>query len=497
MLNAKIKETSSAVGFGCLALFLAPFFIGGFVALSIGLRNLAQGTGFTEETIANLGVGSTFLTVSMALGIGGLYGFRKMKEEYALKAQYPDEPWLWRKDWSEGRIASNAGIGLIVLWVFAAVFSGFGVIILTQLQKIHEEDGRIVFIVGLFPLVGLLMLCSAAYKTYAYRKFGNAHCELVTNPGVVGGWFKAAVRARVPISPGDKATARLSCVHEYTTGSGKNKSTKRDVLWQDEREIGHDGIGVDREGLSAFPAIFAIPRSCRPVEGDSGDRIVWKLALECAVPGVDFDQSWEVPVFVTPDSADIPTEEASAWQEAAASLKDYERTSHIHITPLPDGISIYASPARAKKAAAMLTVFALIWVGITVAMARFGVPLFFPAVFGFFGVFMVYASLSLWFRATRTIARGDEVQVKSTLLGIGGTKTIPAAEIESVHLKIGMTAGDTSYYRVVLHRQDGKNTTLAAAIRDKGEARWLQQTVAKQLNVPIEEVARRQQGTKR
>lgn len=497
MPNADLSKKSSAIGFGCFALFLAPFFFGGLWALSMGLRNLSQGTGFTEDTIAALGVGSVFLTVSAAFGVGGLYGFRKLKEENALKAQYPDEPWLWRKDWSEGRIASNAGIGLIVLWVFAAVFSGFSVMILTQLEKIYEEEGWVVLIVGLFPLVGLLMLCSAAYRTYAFKKFGNAHCELVTNPGVVGGWFKAAVRARVPISPGDTVTARLSCIHEYTTGSGTNKSTKRDTLWQEDREIGHEGIGVDREGLSAFPVIFAIPRSCRPVEGDSGDRIVWKLQLECAVPGVDFDQSWEVPVFVTADSADTPSPAAAEWHATGASDKDFDRTSRIHITPLPDGMTLYAPPARAKKAAAMLTVFTLIWVGITIGMAVFGVPMFFPIVFGFFGLLMVYGSLSLWFGAVRTIARSGEVQVKSTILGMGGTKTIPVKELAAVHLKIGMTSGDTSYYKVVLHTTDGKNTAIAAAIRDKDEARWLQQKLADHLDLPVKEVSRRRKGANR
>ena len=48
---------------------------------------------------------------------------------------------------------------------------------------------------------------------------------------------------------------------------------------------------------------------------------------------------------------------------------------------------------------------------------------------------------------------------------------------------IGMQAGNTVYYDVVIRRKDGKKTTAGRSVRDKREAEWLAATIKKALGI--------------
>lgn len=58
---------------------------------------------------------------------------------------------------------------------------------------------------------------------------------------------------------------------------------------------------------------------------------------------------------------------------------------------------------------------------------------------------------------------------------------IGMAEIADVRTKIGMQAGGSAYYDLVLVRTDGRSVTAGHGIRDKREAEWLAATLERAL----------------
>jgi hypothetical protein len=69
------------------------------------------------------------------------------------------------------------------------------------------------------------------------------------------------------------------------------------------------------------------------------------------------------------------------------------------------------------------------------------------------------------------------VVVASGLVAPLRVRRIPAADISEVKAGIGMQAGNTPYYDLVLMRKDGKRISVGRGVRDKREAEWLAQTV--------------------
>jgi hypothetical protein len=65
------------------------------------------------------------------------------------------------------------------------------------------------------------------------------------------------------------------------------------------------------------------------------------------------------------------------------------------------------------------------------------------------------------------------VRVASGLLTAGRERRLPASEVAEVTTRIGMQAGGTPYYDVILVRRDGKRVVAGRNIRDKREAEWV------------------------
>ncbi len=90
----------------------------------------------------------------------------------------------------------------------------------------------------------------------------------------------------------------LSSVHRYRSGSGKNRSTHQDVLWQKSYRV-----ALDRSG-PGIPIAFQVPYDCEPTDdGDSDNQRIWKLEVKAEVLGVDYHVEFEVPVFRTEHSS--------------------------------------------------------------------------------------------------------------------------------------------------------------------------------------------------
>ena len=104
----------------------------------------------------------------------------------------------------------------------------------------------------------------------------------------------------------------LRPIHRTESRSGKNSSAKEGILWENQRVL--PGAVGDGDGVSV-PIAVPIPRDVPQTSAASPkDRILWRLELKSAVPGVDFQVQFEVPVFDTDESeAPLTPEEAARF----------------------------------------------------------------------------------------------------------------------------------------------------------------------------------------
>jgi hypothetical protein len=478
-------NSPSALGLGCVALFLLPFAGVGVVTAGMAVQRLTQGN-WREALFFML-----FAITFGGIGLGGLTltlaGRRKLEEQEALKARHPEEPWLWQKDWASGRVEDAGRLTMWASWVFAifwnlvSVPAGF-----VGVQAALQEGNKAALAALLFPMVGVALLVWAIRTTVRHHKYGVSRLELWTIPGVIGHTIAGTVRVTTVLQPGDGFLTTLSCVRRVTTDSGKDSSTTESILWQEERYIKGEP-SRDAAGLGTrIPIAFRLPADSQACDANDPDnRILWRLKLSASVRGIDYESIFEVPVFRTAESDRPLTAEEERLTQDQLVTADYRQPadSRIAVTTNRRGTEVEFPAARNPGAAIGSTVFMLLWTGIVVALIYFDTPVLFPIVFGLFEVLLIYGTLQLWLGVSRVTVEAGMLSVATGYLYPSAERKLAATEIADVTAAIGMQAGSTPYYDVVILRKNGKKVIAGRSLCDKREAEWLAATIKERLGL--------------
>jgi hypothetical protein len=452
-------------------LFLLPFAgVGLFAALQ-----LAAAAG--RRDWAQVGFLAIFALAFGGVGIGGiatvLAGRRRVEEGLAREARHPEAPWLWREDWAARRVRDSSRGTMWGAWVFAALWNLIGLPgAVFAVRAALREGNHLALLALLFPLVGLGLLVWAIRASVRYRRYGVSTLELATLPAPVGRALEGVVRTPQELLPADGFQVTLSCIRRETRGSGKSRSTSETTVWEEERRVPASGVGV--------PIAFPIPPDALPSDAARGsDRVLWRLTVSAAVPGVDYAASFEVPVFRTAASTEPRTQAELAAASTFAVPADYRQPpgSRIEVNTTRRGTEIYYPRARNPGMAAGITVFAALWGGAIWLTLALHAPIIFPIVFGGFGVLLAVAVVDAWLSVTRVTVGDGRVVVATGLLRPGRERLLRAVEVADVTTRIGTQAGGTPYYDVVLVTTAGKRVAAGQGIRDKREAEWLAATI--------------------
>lgn len=470
-------QISSRQATGCVVLFLVPFAAAGTFCAVQAVR-LAH-AGVWPDAIF-LGIGA--LTFG-GVGFGGLAGmrvaYRRMKEAEALQASHPKEPWLWRRDWASGRIEDTTQDTLLAAWIFATLWNLISLPSAYLGVRAALYEGKpAAFMALLFPLAGTWLLLRAIKATLRYRKYGISRLELSTIPGVIGHSLAGSVRATLDLQPAEGFQLTLTCVRRVTTRSGKNNSTSETTLWQEERRVRGEQ-NRDYAGMGTnIPVSFALPSDAVASDPDNpNNRVLWRLEVSASVPGVDYESTFEVPVFRTPASEQPPATETERLEYHQPA------DSRITVSTNRRGTEIVFPAARNPGAATGLTVFTFIWWGALGIQLYLHAPIIFPIVTALFGLLLMIGVLDLWLKVSRVTVDAGTVTVATGYLEPHRGRSLTAAEVADVVAAIGMQAGKTVYYDVVIRRKDGKKTTAAGSVRDKREAEWLAAMIKKSLGI--------------
>lgn len=403
------------------------------------------------------------------------WGKRKLAEEQRLVAGFPEEPWRWKSEWSEGRIRASGRAQFLMPCLMASLWNLVSwPLLLTMRDEILDEENRLALLALVFPLVGVGLIVWAVRAWVRWRKFGDSVFEMSTFPGVVGGRLAGRVLTSVDLQPTGGFRLTLSCVNRVRSGSGDNRSTQEHLLWQEVRRIAREPFDYD-PGRAQIPVLFAIPYDCPPTEKrGSDDEILWRLEVNAELPGVDYAAGFEIPIFRTAESrADFHLDDASRGGQQAvtappAELADYGIRSEL----LPSGARrLTIAAARHKGPATLVTGFLVLWLGINLLLAHLEAPLVFPIVWGLFSLLLLYGALDLWFERRTIEVHPDRLVLSGGLFGLGRKRTIPRDTIEEIQPVRGLQAGNRLFYRLRVGTRDGKNYVAATKLDDLSVAR--------------------------
>ena len=106
-----------------------------------------------------------------------------------------------------------------------------------------------------------------------------------------------------------------------------------------------------------------------------------------------------------------------------------------------------------------------------------------PLVFaGGIGLLLLAYGVWLFLGTTTVEVLGRELHIRSTCLGIGRSRVIPASAIQDFQLHAGLQAGEQVWYDLKLKLIDGRSCISGSGL-EKKEAEWLRVELQKALGI--------------
>lgn len=387
-----------------------------------------------------------------------------------MRARYPHEPWLWRADWAERAVRESTELGGWCLLGFAVIWNLFSLPLWFFIRWEWPPDARSILL-ATFPVAGLLLMAMVIYNGLRRRKYGRSVCRIERVPIPLGSTLRGEVDVRLHELPPAGFGLRLACVRRTVTGSGRNRSVRESILWQDEQTVTH-GAMPSPQGLRV-PFRFDLPWECEPVNlANPADLVLWKLYVSAEVPGVDYGATFELPVFRAAGARDelAPrVHSAAAWQPPP------------ELTVGPDAIVVRSS-RRLGDWAGFLVFFPL-WFGALGVARQFGAPLFVLAFFALIGSVVALLVLDFLLGRATIIASRSALTIHRTWLGLGGRRVIPASEITRLEPHIGSTFGNRGYHDVHAVLRNGSKVVVAKHIRNRRDAEMLAERLTQSLGL--------------
>jgi len=479
----------SKVGPVFLTLFALPFLGGGLFfiyAQVVSSQNFK-----TTDLIVGVALASFFVLIGGGLIFAANKGYALLKQLAALQEANPLAPWLWRADWASRRAESQNRKSFITAWIAAAFVNLITLPILFGIAPNYFRNGdpRALLLLG-FSSFGGILAVYALRATIRHERFGNTYFEFDALPFSPGERLSGRIHLRFETQAAHGFDLRLTCVRRIVTGSGKNSTTSKVTLWQADKNVPSGAAGPGPLGR-AIPVDFELPPDGLHTDHTNlNDQIVWMLHAQADVPGVDFSDDFELPVFRTassPESAS-ETQPAEAIANAVFGLSTTQSVdadsgavpqparTKVVVSMHDGGTEFYFPAFRTPGRALLLFIVSAIFTGAIYALIHNHVPLLFTAVFALGDLFVILGFFHVAFGSVRIFVGNGEIVSRGGLLGMGALRRTPFSQVASIVPVASLQQGgnsDSSVYSIRLLTKEGKRFTLADEISSRQEARWI------------------------
>ncbi|GMR18855.1 MAG: hypothetical protein BMS9Abin33_1301 [Gammaproteobacteria bacterium] len=427
-----------------------------------------------------IGFKMIFVLVFGGMGFALIYfGLRGKKVNTA--PAVANQPWLKNPDWKDGQIRSSAKAGMVAIWIFALLWNLISAPAVFQIMDIWQEKGAIVLVVLLFPLIGLGLLYWVIKLTLEWRKFGRSPMKMDPFPGSIGGDVAGSITLNMRYDPAQVYKVTLSCLYSYISGSGKNRSRSKKVIWQDS---GYARAVMDTAGVK-LDYRFQVPVGLNETEDkDASSYHLWNLNLLAEMEGSDLDRDFELPVYATAESSKKISMLSSKEQPTGVSFSTIDDI--LPITRTGRMIQISYPIFRKPLSSVMMLIFGAVFSGSSLflwAQAESeGGMLYFMSfmlyfmsfIFGLAGLGIVIVGLYMVFNSLLVTLDGQKLTSRRSILGIPvSDKIIDYDDVLSVKSKKGSTTQKGKKYEInyrIVAKYIGGEVTLAESLNSYSKA---------------------------
>jgi hypothetical protein len=472
-----------------LTLFGLPFLGGGLAFIYTQL--LSRGNFNTFDTFTGIMFGLVFVLIGGGLIYAAFRGYGLLKQQAAREESNPLSPWLWRLDWTSRRTESQNKKSEIASWVFAILCNLITLPFLFRMVPNFARNGdpRVFLLLG-FNLFGVILIVKASRATIRHRRFGDAYFEFDALPFSPGERVGGRIHLKFDTRAEHGIDLRLSCVRKLVSGSGDNRSTNQIVLWQAEHNVPAGAVEPGPLGR-AIPVDFSPPADSLVTDHDNpSDQILWLLHAQADVPGVDYSDDFEIPVFRSAASAGPASDSGTRTttgtdrfgfatpQPSDADSGAVPQPAHakVVVSMGSGGTEFYFPALRNPSRALVLFLVLLVWTGVAYVLYQKHAPIFFFILLGLSDLIVIAGFLHVTFGSARICVRSGEILSRTGIFGLGRTRRIQVSDVASIVPVASMQQGNSSgnqLHAIRMRLKDGRKFTLADEIDSRQEARWV------------------------
>jgi hypothetical protein len=416
-----------------------------------------------------------FGIVGFGLLFGARLGAKKLAAQSALREQYPDEPWRWRPEWANGRIAGSARGAVYVAMGFGIIWNFLSLPLLFVIPDEIARGNAAAAIGFLFPLIGIGLAARAVRAWLQLKRFKVAMLTLDRLPVAPGSRLKGTIRVESAVPVTVDFRLELACLETRTSGSGKNRRREERLLWQKEWRVPRHQCQIGAFTTIPVDALLPADQPATTLD-DSPAEIAWRLEVSGVCEGPNFWSRFELPVFAT--AANLHSAESASTPVAAAGEPPDPNTLDalgIQYERLPQGGEAWTfRRGHHKGVATAVTACAAIWTVVSVTLLLVDAPLVLPIVFLLFDALFVWWALSLWLTEYRVTLQHGVLTISRRGLLASAPIEIPLKWIRGVRAKRGMQTGHKLYYDLQVETAEGSHTA-ASTLADYEVASWLAQ----------------------
>jgi hypothetical protein len=479
----------SKAGIIFVTLFALPFLGGGLFFLYAQIISWQNIPG--DNTIIGVAIASFFISIGGSLIFASFKGYGLLKKKAALEDANPRSPWLWRIDWAARRAESESQKSYIGAWMVAALGNLFLFPFLFGMvpEMMRRSDPRVIFLLG-FCSLGVLLIVRAVRATIRHDRFGNSYFELDSLPFSPGERLSGRIHLRFQTQAAHGIDLRLTCIRRIVTGSGKNRATSNVTLCQADKNVPSGAVGPGPLGR-AIPVDFELPAEALITDhSNSSDQILWLLHAGADVPGVDYSDDFELPVFRTASSPQ-PASDPSAQPALGASSFGFaiERSIDGDSAAVPEpahtkvvvsmrdgGTQLYFPALRTPGRAFGLLLVSVAFSGAVYLLLHSRVPLLFTVLFALADLFVILGFFQVAFGSARIYVGNGEILSRNGAFGVGATRRTAFSDIAFIVAVASLQPGgnsENSVHSLRMLTKTGKKITLADGISSRQEARWV------------------------
>lgn len=263
----------------------------GWWARFAGLSTDSRKTLFAGPMVA-----PAFFLPGLFIALGALLSLIREGGARRLAHQHPNRPWLHVAQWSalQGRSHASGSRAGIVMMLSVFGWAAFCVTLMWALEP--EPEWNFTFMMAMANFAAGVIALLAVRLLLQGFKYGQARLLLAQVPFEPGKTFSTRLMVPRELSATEQLNATLRLQELTTSGSGKNQRTHFTTVYKHDLVVPRAAF-IDQGGRLAVELRFEVPADQPTSRYGVEPGYQWRVEVEAQTPGLDFEESFEVPVY--------------------------------------------------------------------------------------------------------------------------------------------------------------------------------------------------------